>query len=53
MSIDKPEWCFNDIQLYRKLYYQTDYSELTEEQKEFCKTMNIMEEYACGLDGDK
>ena len=52
MSLENPQWVFDDIQLYNKLFYQKSYEELTEQEKEFCKTMYHMEEYACGLDGD-
>lgn len=37
--------------LYNRLFYYDVGRELTEEEKEFCKTMYHMEEYACGLDG--
>jgi hypothetical protein len=52
MSLKNPSWTWADIQLYNKLFYYDIGRELTEEEKEFCKTMYNMEEVACGLDGD-
>jgi hypothetical protein len=52
MSLKNPSWTWSDIQLYNKLFYYDIGRELTEEEKEFCKTMYHMEEVACGLDGD-
>jgi hypothetical protein len=52
MSLKNPSWTWADIQLYNKLFYYDIGRELTEEEKEFCKTMYHMEECACGLDGE-
>lgn len=52
MSIEKPNWADRaDRELYFKLFYSKQDKPLTDVEKEFCKTMYIMEEYACGLDG--
>ena len=48
MSTEKPEL---NTKLYNELFYRTPWNNLTEEEKEFCKDMYIMEEYAVGLDG--
>ena len=40
-----------DWNRYYKLM-QTSFFEMTDEEKEFCKTMYHMEEAMCGLDGD-
>ena len=53
MSLEKPQWNREDVKLYQKLYYCTDYKLLNEKEKKFCKEMYIMEQYACGLDGDR
>lgn len=39
-------------ELYEKLERKPD-NELTEEERRFCITMYHMEEFACGLDGDR
>lgn len=39
--------------LYDKLFYSNIGRELTEEENEFCKRMYHLEEYSCGLDGDR
>ena len=49
-----PDW--NNRQhrdLYNKLFYQKIDRPLTVEEKKFCSTMYHLEEYACGLDGDR
>lgn len=52
MSLKNPNWAdLDDRELYKKLYYSNTGRELTKEEKEFCKTMSVMEQYACGLDG--
>lgn len=51
MSLERPEWKSDDIQLYNKLFYQSSWDELTEEEKKFCRAMYVMEEHAVGLDG--
>ena len=53
MSLEHPSWTWNDFQLYKELFYSNIGRELTEEEEEFCKTMYHLEEYACGLDGDR
>ncbi|MBQ2285534.1 MAG: hypothetical protein II244_07710 [Clostridia bacterium] len=40
-------------ELYNKLFYYGIDRPLTKEEDEFCKTMYHMEEFACGLDGDR
>lgn len=52
MSIEKPNWGDRaDRELYFKLFYSKQDKPLTDVEKEFCKTMYHLEEYACGLDG--
>lgn len=56
MSLEHPSYCNPaDRALYEKLFYSrdTDYNKLTEQEKEFCKSMYHMEEFAHGLDGDR
>lgn len=53
MSLEKPQWKREDIELYKKLYYCTDYDKLSDKEKAFCHDMSIMEQYACGLDGGR
>ena len=51
MSLEHPNWSA-DQKLYDYLFYQGKGGEpLTEQEKEFCKTMYHFEEYAHGLDG--
>ena len=40
-----------DKELYNKLFYKEKYDDLSDDEKDFVKTMYHMEEYACGLDG--
>ena len=52
MSLEKPNWNNpQDRLLYDKLFYHKLNRELTEQEKDFCKTMYHFEEYAYGLDG--
>lgn len=52
MSLERPDYRnFQDRQLYDKIFYHDIGRELTEKEKQFCKTMYHMEECACGLDG--
>ena len=56
MILEHPSYCNPaDRALYAKLFYSsdTDYNKLTEKEKEFCKSMYHMEEFAHGLDGDR
>lgn len=55
MSLAHPNYYDSaDRELYHQLFYfnQND-EELTKEEWDFCKTMYHMEEFACGLDGDR
>ena len=40
-------------ELYNKLFYYKMDRPLTKEEKDFCTRMYHLEEYACGLDGDR
>lgn len=52
MSLKNPSWTQKDILLYNQLFYKGEWETLTDEEKNFCKTMYHLEEYVCGLDDD-
>lgn len=54
MSLKNPNWFDrNDRELYYQLFYMDSNGyEMSEDEREFCKTMYHFEEYANGLDGD-
>ena len=55
MSLEHPNY-YNraDRELYDKLFYKDNGGKpLREQEERFCITMYHMEEFACGLDGDK
>lgn len=55
MSITHPNYYDRaDRELYNQLFYfKKNGEKLSDEEWEFCKTMYHMEEFACGLDGDR
>ena len=53
MSLHRPNWDdMYDRDLYDKLW-QKGPKNWSDEEREFVITMYHMEEYACGLDGDR
>lgn len=53
MSLEKPNYLSRDDRmLYDELFYHDNERELTQKEKDFCKSMYHQEEFACGLDGD-
>ena len=52
MSLKNPSWTDKqDKKLYDELFYNSDYSTLSDDEQDFCKTMYHLEEFATGLDG--